>query len=423
MSSHKKRKLGSYPTSSGPMVEMEHKSWKGRLLVTNNTVKKSERAQKRVVHFSRATSQFPNFVVELQKNKVRSSWPIKARQCLKFELHYTLHGQQPPDTRLFVFVALYKSDSMEEVKEGVVNNFAYLTCAGHSGVAVFQKLYLETRSKDRHYLDFSLWLGCSDSQYASLPRDCAYPVCGANNYRTEPFTPKSSARRIPTTVPNSGKTGLKLTKIVPDKGAQGDTVYLTFAWPGHEKDLSGEIFVVWNESILHLPFFDKGKTEKIVVVEHAPPPPPNKAVIPIFLKEKPEQQSARIGAESNSLHFEYVQMGERMHHSPLDHQRMNTERYYSDTSLSDYSSGTDVLGSQSGRDSMTISSVSGGETGMREFSIEGEPSFQHNGVPPHPHFNTSPHVPSYHDGTPFNGPSVWGQPEQHNFAFGYHPQR
>lgn len=94
-----------------------------------------------------------------------------------------------------------------------MNNFAYVRCTGpflffgsilnfvfnilieRHCVAVFEKLYLETRSQFSHYLEFSLWFE-KLSQHDGLDqygREMFYPALGANTFQTDNFIPKNTS--------------------------------------------------------------------------------------------------------------------------------------------------------------------------------------------------------------------------------------
>jgi hypothetical protein len=127
-----------------------------------------------------------------------------------------------------VFAALYKCDSGEEVKEGVINNYAYVHCSTCHGVAVFQKLYLDTRSQVPHFLEFTLWV---ERENASNPVDCYgretfYPVPGDNTYRTSsfiphvPFSSKNSQTSTETEDVSASENKIDLLKMVPNRGGK-----------------------------------------------------------------------------------------------------------------------------------------------------------------------------------------------------------
>lgn len=62
-------------------------------------------------------------------------------------------------------------------------------------MAVFEKLYLETRSQFSHYLEFSLWFE-KPSQQDGLDqygREMFYPALGANTFQTDNFIPKNTS--------------------------------------------------------------------------------------------------------------------------------------------------------------------------------------------------------------------------------------
>lgn len=235
---------------------------------------------------------------------------------MKFELHYKLHSPLPNNAKLLAFVALFKAKAHEEVKSGgISNNFAYVTCAGNSGVAIFKKLYLDTRSKDKHYLEFSLWLENPDlpnrSMYLGSPqiqRDCVYKVRGDNVFRTAEFFPGLPPRPAPTAPVKTQGEGITFTRIIPDCARPGDTVYLNFSWRGN-REASGEIFCVWDEIIMHVPYISmpKSKTEKLIVIQEVPNRENliRKGNVEVYLKEKPVQQSSRVGIRSNTLTFRY----------------------------------------------------------------------------------------------------------------------
>jgi len=183
----------------------------------------------------------------------------------------------------------------------------------------FQKLYLETRSQYNHYLEFTLWVereNTSDGSVSCYDRVTYAPVHGTNTFKTEDFIPKtgsaqSSVGSSDEKEENSTIPAMKFIKMVPQSGKGGDTTYLTFHWPSRDKDQGGEIFVVWNDEILHLPYFGKDHHEKVVVVEHIPEGPSG-GNVPIYLKEKPPQGSSNVGVTSNVLLFHYQP-------SPLHH--------------------------------------------------------------------------------------------------------
>lgn len=160
--------------------------------------------------------------------KVRCQEILRARQCLNFELHYKLQYPFPPSVKLLVFAALYKCDTGEEVKEGVINNYAYVHCSTCHGVAVFQKLYLDTRSQVPHFIEFTLWV---ERENASNPVDCYgretfYPVPGDNAYRTTNFIPhvpfSSKNSQTSTEDVSASENKIEILKMVPHHGCKSN---------------------------------------------------------------------------------------------------------------------------------------------------------------------------------------------------------
>jgi hypothetical protein len=292
---------------SDPVVP---KSWKGRVLLQNKTVKKSETSTRKVVWFS--STDCPDLAGNITDltNRVVCPDPIKARQCLDFELHFKMHKPFPPDVNLMVYAVLYKSDSAEEIKEGVVNNFSYIQRSQSHGVAVFEKLYLETRSQFSHFLEFTLWAervvpNNGNDPGRNYDRETYYPVPGTNTYRTPHFIPSTPSKKASSQHSDEAELAhIEFLKIIPNKGEPNTTTYLTFSTRMREP--SGQIFVVWNDQILHLPYYTKGGSERLVVLDKIPPS--QTEVVPVYLKEKPPQDSHVEGFSSNVLYFHYTSL-------------------------------------------------------------------------------------------------------------------
>jgi len=294
--SKKKRKAPSDPP----------KSWKGRVLLQNKTVKKPETVTRKVVWFSTSEPKECDGtpVVDLT-GKVLCSDVIKARQCLDFELHFKMGAQVPASTKLMVFVGLHKSDTGEEIKDGVVNNFSYLQCSSLYGVAVFSKLYLETRSQFSHFLEFTLWAERPrpPDLVGSYDRETYYQVPGTNTYRTPYFIPNAASKKASQTPKTEDPDAAPITfiRMIPNRGEADTITYLTFE--STTKDTTGEIYVIWNDEILHVPFYSKGNHQNIIVIEKVPRSTSER--VPVYLKEKPAQDSRSIGYSSNPLYFTY----------------------------------------------------------------------------------------------------------------------
>jgi hypothetical protein len=130
------------------------KSWKGRVLVRNKTVKKPERATRDVVWFAAEPAQEIVGSIELVPEKCGYPDYVRARQCLTYELHFYLKYPLPEGTKLMSFATLYKVSSLEtsrssaeEVKEGVVNNYAYVRCSGLSNSFLYFSCLLSRTSR------------------------------------------------------------------------------------------------------------------------------------------------------------------------------------------------------------------------------------------------------------------------------------
>jgi len=178
---------------------------------------------------------------------------------------------------------------------------------------VFQKLYIDTRSQAPHYLEFTLWIERENTtttpatEIDCFNRETFYPVLGTNTFRTPLFIPHTptpfKAQTSTDEVSSTSEHKIELLQFVPQKGRAGETVYLTFKW-NSSKDSCGDILVIWNDEILHLPFFSNSANERIVAVEQIPAS--STASVPVYLQEKPPQDSRAVGVRSNTLFWRYA---------------------------------------------------------------------------------------------------------------------